>query len=119
MGVFGAPVAHEDDPERAVRAALAIRDWANNESINLRTGVNTGVALVSASARRAAGESRLAGDVLNTAARLKTAAPVNGILVGTATYRATRAAIEDREAGAAETQADAQRVHPWRRLAAQ
>src|SRR5207248_6569988 len=48
MCVFGAPVAHEDDPERAVRAALAIRDWAREESsVQVRIGVNTGVALIS------------------------------------------------------------------------
>src|SRR5919106_349608 len=46
MAVFGAPVAREDDPERAVRAALAIRDWAQDEDIELRIGVNTGEALV-------------------------------------------------------------------------
>jgi class 3 adenylate cyclase len=47
MAVFGAPVAHEDDPERAVRAALAIRDWARaRDDISLRVGVNTGQALV-------------------------------------------------------------------------
>ncbi len=46
MALFGAPVAHEDDPERAVRAALAIRDWAREESnIQVRIGVNTGEAL--------------------------------------------------------------------------
>src|ERR687888_2378906 len=45
MAVFGAPVAHEDDPERAVRAALAIRDWAADEGIDLRIGVNSGEAL--------------------------------------------------------------------------
>ena len=47
MAVFGAPVAHEDDPERAVRAALAIRDWARDESdVQVRIAVNTGEALV-------------------------------------------------------------------------
>ena len=49
MAVFGAPAAHEDDPERAVRAALAIRDWAaEQEEFQLRIAVNTGEALVSA-----------------------------------------------------------------------
>src|SRR3982074_2109622 len=48
MALFGAPVSHEDDPERAVRAALAIRDWAREEShIQVRIGVNTGEALIS------------------------------------------------------------------------
>ena len=52
MALFGAPVAHEDDPERAVRAALAIRDWVRDEEdLELRIAVNTGEALISRSAR--------------------------------------------------------------------
>src|SRR5437763_7886598 len=47
MALFGAPVAHEDDPERAVRAALAIRDWARERpDLQVRIAVNTGEALV-------------------------------------------------------------------------
>ena len=100
MAVFGAPVAHEDDPERAVRAALAIRDWVPDEQaeLQLRIGVNTGEALVSLGARPEEGEGMVAGDVVNTAARLQSAASVNGILVGEATYRATRDAIDYRAA---------------------
>jgi len=52
MALFGAPVAHEDDPERAVRAALTIRDWVREEeSLEVRIAVNTGEALVSLGAR--------------------------------------------------------------------
>src|SRR6187399_2039706 len=83
VAVFGAPVVHEDDPERAVRAALAIRDWAREEDgLDLRLAVNTGEALVSVGARPEAGEGLVAGDVINTAARLQSAAPVNAVLVG-------------------------------------
>src|SRR6195256_6920243 len=48
MALFGAPVAHEDDPERAVRAALAIRDWVIDQEagLQLRIAVNTGEVLV-------------------------------------------------------------------------
>src|SRR2546423_9786545 len=47
MALFGAPVAHEDDPEPAVRAALAIRDWIADEGkLEVRLAVNTGVAIV-------------------------------------------------------------------------
>jgi len=95
MALFGAPVAHEDDPERAVRAALAIRDWVREEDgIQVRVAVATGEALVQLGAQPAEGEGMAAGDVVNTAARLQTAAPVNGVLVGETTYRATRDAIE-------------------------
>jgi len=94
MALFGAPVAHEDDPERAVRAALAIRDWAREEgNVEVRIGVNTGEALISLGARTTAGEGMAAGDVVNTAARLQSAASVNGVLVGELTYAATRDAM--------------------------
>ena len=77
MALFGAPVAHEDDPERAVRAALAIRDWAveQGDELQVRIAVNTGEALVALDARPSEGEAMAAGDVVNTAARLQSAAP--------------------------------------------
>src|SRR5438270_3885410 len=92
MALFGAPVAHEDDPERAVRAALAIRDWVRDqeEELQLRIAVNTGEALIALDARPEAGEGMASGDVVNTTARLQSAAAVNGSLVGETTYRATR-----------------------------
>src|SRR5690349_8269320 len=99
MAVFGAPTAHEDDPERAVRAALAIRDWAQEQdALQVRIAVNTGEALVRLGARPVEGEAMVAGDVVNTAARMQAAAPVNGILVGESTYRATEGSIRFREA---------------------
>ena len=99
MALFGAPLAHEDDPERAVRAALEIRDWVEEqgEGLQVRIAVNTGEALVTLGARPTEGEGMAAGDVVNTAARLQAAAPVNGILVGEQTYRATAQAMEYRE----------------------
>ena len=98
MALFGAPVAHEDDPERAVRAALAIRDWVRGqeEELQLRIAVNTGEALIALGAHPEAGEGMASGDVVNTAARMQAGAPVNGILVGEATYRATRHVIDHR-----------------------
>ena len=72
MAVFGAPVAHEDDPERAVRAALAIRDTLAEEGeLEVRIGITTGEALVALDARPDAGEGMASGDVVNTAARLQ------------------------------------------------
>ena len=95
MALFGAPVAHDDDPLRAVGAALAIRDWAREEEdLQVRIAVNTGEALVILGARPAEGEGMAAGDVVNTTARLQAAAPVNGVLVGETTYRATRDVVE-------------------------
>ena len=115
MAVFGAPVAHEDDPERAVRAALAIRDAIRDEEAGLqvRIAVNTGEALVSLDARPSAGEGMAAGDVVNTTARLQSAAAVNGILVGESTYRATRHAIEYREAAPVEAKGKVDPLQVW------
>src|SRR5262249_17353156 len=100
MALFGAPIAREDDPERAVRAALAIRAWAEEQGneLQVRIGVNTGEALVALDVRPSEGETMASGDVVNTAARLQAAAALNGILVGEHTYRATADAIVYREA---------------------
>ena len=97
MAVFGAPVAHEDDPERAVRAGLRILEAIAdlNEPIrrcglSVRVGVESGEAVVSLDARPELGEGIVTGDVVNTASRLQGVAPVGGVLVGPATHSATR-----------------------------
>src|SRR5215471_13544596 len=64
VAFFGAPVAHEDDPERAVRAAFAIRDWVMDEpDLHVRIAVNTGEALVAVGAQPHEGEGIVSGDV--------------------------------------------------------
>src|SRR5436190_4735937 len=119
MALFGAPVAHEDDPERAVRAALAIRDWAREEeSVQVRIAVNTGEVLIDLAARPDAGEGMAAGDVVNTTARLQSAAPVNGVLVGETTYRATNQVVEYREAEPVEAKGKTDRVAVWEAIEA-
>src|SRR5215510_9192528 len=72
------------------------------EELQIRTAVNTGEALVALGAKPGEGDAMVAGDVVNTAARLQSAAPVNGILVGEGTYRATRHVIDYRDAPAVE-----------------
>ena len=120
MALFGAPIAHEDDPERAVRAALAIRDWVleQPEDLQLRIAVNTGEALVALGARPAQGEGMASGDVVNTTARLQTAAPVNGILVGETTYRATAQTISYRPTEPVTAKGKAELVPAWEALEA-
>jgi class 3 adenylate cyclase/tetratricopeptide (TPR) repeat protein len=114
MAVFGAPVAHEDDPERAVRAALGIRDWIRDEGeLEVRVAVSTGEALVSLEPGAGSERGMVAGDVVNTAARLQTAAPVNGILVGETTYNATSRVIEYREVPPVEAKGKAEPVSAW------
>ncbi len=125
MAVFGAPVAHGDDPERAVRAALAmcaaVDELNQNDpelELRVRIAVNTGEALVSLAASVSHGEGVVAGDVVNTASRLQEAAPVNGILVGEETYRATRSVIRYEEAEPVVAKGKQEPVRVWRALAA-
>jgi class 3 adenylate cyclase/tetratricopeptide (TPR) repeat protein len=118
MALFGAPTAHEDDPERAVRAALAIRDFALEEGLELRVGITTGEALVRLDAHPGAGEGMASGDVVNTAARLQSAAPVNGIVVDGTTYRATRPVIDYEAAKSVEAKGKTEPISIWRALAA-
>ena len=114
MAAFGAPIVHEDDPERAVRAALASRDAiVDDGTLEVRIGVNTGEALVNIDARPEAGEGMVAGDVVNTGARLQAAAPTNGILVGETTFRATERTIEYREHEPVAAKGKAEPVSVW------
>src|SRR6266516_592850 len=114
MALFGAPLVHEDDPERAVRAAIAIRDWIRDEDeLQVRIAVNSGEALIRMGSAVADGEGMASGDVVNTAARLQAAAPVNGILVGETTYRATSHAIQYHDAEPVEAKGKAKPVPVW------
>ena len=119
MAVFGAPIAHEDDAERAVRsawgmqAAMSELNQAATEDFGLelalRVGVNTGEVL----AGRIGEEYTVVGDAVNVAARLQGAAPVGGILVGEATRRATGAAVVYRRLGPLHLKGRAEPVSAW------
>jgi class 3 adenylate cyclase/tetratricopeptide (TPR) repeat protein len=114
VALFGAPVAHEDDPERAVRAALSIRDWAlEQEDVHLRVAVATGEALVRLGARPLAGEGLASGDVVNTASRLQGVAPADGIVVDERTYRATSQVIDYREVAPVSVKGKTRAVPLW------
>jgi len=123
MALFGAPVAHGDDPERAVRAALAVLGAvaelnAEDDELDLqvRLAVNTGEALVSVAANPAQGEGMVAGDVVNTASRLQSEAPINGILVGEETYNVTRSMIDYEPADSVLVKGKQQPLVVWRAL---
>jgi class 3 adenylate cyclase len=124
MALFGAPVAHEDDPERAVRAALAIRDSLAGDraeggrELHARIGITTGEALIRLGARPEAGEGMAAGDVVNTAARLQSAAPVDGIVVDATTRRATERVIRYRPADPVTAKGKVEPVPVWEALEA-
>jgi len=100
MAVFGAPVSHGDDAERAVRAGLRVLDAIqelNKEDpgfdLTVRAAVNTGEAIVDARQQPDTAQGLAHGDVVNTASRLQTGAPPGGLVVGDETYRATRGVI--------------------------
>src|SRR5260370_25998225 len=96
MAIFGAPVAHEDDAERAVRAALAMHEAIAeiDPELALRVGINTGEVLAGSVAE---GGYTVIGDTVNVAARLQAAAEIGSITVGERTMRATRDAVAYRE----------------------
>lgn len=118
MAVFGAPVAHEDDAERAVRAALGVVAACAELNVRLRTAVASGEALVAMGARAEVGDAFVAGDVVNTASRLQTVAPEGGVVVDEMTFGSTRSAIDFEELPPVEVKGKRAPVHLWRARAA-
>ena len=121
VALFGAPTAHEDDAERAVRAALRMQDTLLEEAVEMgqvlqiRVGVNTGEVLVGA--MRAAGSVTAMGDVVNTASRLQTSAEPGEVLVGPATHAATSHTIAYEARGLLAAKGREDPVDTWRALA--
>ncbi|MGI8928394.1 MAG: AAA family ATPase [Candidatus Limnocylindrales bacterium] len=118
MAVWGAPVAREDDPERAVRAGLElvdrVRQLGNAERpLALRAGVLSGEAAVSPGR---VGEGMIAGDLVNTASRLQSVAPSGVVLVGESTQQATSPAIAYEPAGEQLLKGKQAPVPAWRAL---
>jgi len=115
MAVWGAPVAREDDAERAVRAGLELVDAvrALGPGVEARAGVLTGEAAVTLGAT---GEGMVAGDLVNTASRLQSVAPPGAVLVGDATHRAASKAIAFEEAGEQALKGKSAPVPAWRAL---
>jgi len=114
MAVWGAPVAQEDDAERAVRTALelidsvaALGEEVGEPDLRARAGVLTGEAAVNLAAD---GEGMVAGDLVNTASRIQAGAPPGQVFVGEATRRSTEAAIVYEDAGARELKGKAEPV---------
>src|SRR6476619_5498383 len=93
MAVFGVPRLHEDDALRAVRAASEMRDALVELDIPARIGVNTGEVITQT------GDSLIAGDVVNVAARLEQVAAAGEVLIGSATHRMVRHEVEAEEVG--------------------
>ncbi|MGZ4672059.1 MAG: adenylate/guanylate cyclase domain-containing protein, partial [Ilumatobacteraceae bacterium] len=120
LALFGAPVAHEDDAERAVRAAFRMQTsldhfvetsgLSGSDGIRMRVGINTGEVLVGAVAGT---EYTAMGDVVNTASRLQEAAPPGRILVGQSTYALASQAIRFEPAGQLEAKGREQCIAAW------
>jgi class 3 adenylate cyclase/tetratricopeptide (TPR) repeat protein len=117
VALFGAPLAHEDDAERAVRAGLRmqerLRAFSRDSGIDvqLRVGVNTGEVLVGS--LRAAASYTAMGDVVNTADRLQKAATPGSVVVGPATYAATREVIGYEPLGSLGVKGREETVDAW------
>ncbi len=126
LAVFGIPTTHEDDPERAVRAAIEMlavmgelnRGFADQgrPQLELRVGIEAGEVLVDLD--RAAGprDRMLTGDAVNTAARLQTAAEPRWIVVGPSVYAATKEVIDYTELPPLALKGKAQPVPAWRAM---
>jgi len=118
LALFGAPVAHEDDAERAVRAGLKMQqtmdryahDSALDVALRMRIGINTGEVLVGTLAGT---DYTAMGDVVNTASRLQAAAPPGGVLVGDATYALTSSSIDYGESNELQPRGREQSVTTW------
>jgi class 3 adenylate cyclase/tetratricopeptide (TPR) repeat protein len=120
MAVFGAPVSYGDDAERAVRAGFAVLGSLQELNrqrpgldLSARAAVNTGEAVVAVGSRPESGEALALGDVVNTAARLQTAAPPGGLIVGEETHRATRQAIRYERLPSIEAKGKREPVPAW------
>lgn len=117
LALFGAPIAHEDDPERAVRAGLKMLDVVADynrelgETFDLRVGINTGEVLVGT--MRAGGGYTAMGDTVNTASRLQGMAPVGAVLVGESTKALSDGPIRYRPHGALQAKGREQAVEAW------
>jgi len=113
MAVWGAPIAHEDDAERAVRAALELVDAVKTIAPNVqaRAGLFTGEAAVTIGATN---QGMVAGDMVNTASRLQSVAPAGTVLVGEATYRAANEAVIFEQAGGQLLKGKESPVPAWR-----
>jgi class 3 adenylate cyclase/tetratricopeptide (TPR) repeat protein len=118
LALFGAPVAHEDDAERAVRAALRMHEtlavYSDEQHLEpplrMRIGINTGEVLMGT---LAGVDYTAMGDVVNTASRLQAAAPPGGVLVGEATYALTADIVRYAEPTVLQPRGREQSVHTW------
>lgn len=123
LAFFGAPVAHEDDPERAVRCALdmvksigelgAAHHAKHGDDLQVRVGINTGPVVVGIVGTDAAHEYTAMGDAVNVAARMQSHARPGSVLVTAATHRFIAPLVDSRDLGRLELKGKADAVHAF------
>lgn len=118
MATFGAPIAHEDDAERAIRAALAMRERIRAEDVgprklDLHIGINTGQTMAGLIGPQGRQDYVAMGDTTNTAARMMSHAPTGSIYVGEQTYLATSHSVVYREAAPIAAKGKSEPVRVW------
>ena len=122
VGVFGVPSVHEDDPERAVRAALRLIESLEDLSrpdgtpVQARAGVMTGELLVAHDVDPALGNGFVAGDAINTSARLEASAAPGAVVVGELTYRLTEDVIRYRQLVSVSVKGKSRPLARWQAL---
>jgi class 3 adenylate cyclase/tetratricopeptide (TPR) repeat protein len=126
LAVFGVPTAHEDDPERAVRAALEMQavlselnrtlSSEGRPQLAMRIGVEAGEVLVDLERASGARDRMLTGDAVNTASRLQSAADPGRVVVGPSVYASTKEVIDYDELAPLELKGKAQPVPAWRAM---
>ena len=119
MAVFGAPISHEDDPERAVRAALDMQTYVTQNSdrfakLPLTIGINTGEAMYAPVGPGT--DYTVIGDTVNTASRIQGAATKGEILVGQATFEATQDVVDYEEVPPIKAKNKAEPVVVWKAI---
>jgi class 3 adenylate cyclase len=123
LAFFGAPAAHEDDPERAVRCGLdlvraideldAAQHVAGAESLKVRVGINTGPVVVGIVGTQTASEYTAMGDTVNVAARMQASARPGSVLVTAATYHFVSQLVEAVDVGQLELKGKSETVHAY------
>src|SRR5690348_7698462 len=123
LAFFGAPIAHEDDPERAVRCGLdlvrAIDELAASNrmsepgQLRVRVGINTGPVVVGVVGTEKANEYTAMGDTVNVAARMQGSARPGSVLVTAATYRFVSQVVESVDVGQLELKGKSDTVHAY------
>ena len=111
MAAFGIPQAHEDDAERAVRAALGILESVRELGLDVRIGIESGEVVVDDETESS---TFATGEAVNIAARLQQAAPVNTIMIGQGAHRLTLGRFEVEDEGPVEIRGRAEPVWAWR-----